>query len=128
MTETAAPAAVETAPTAAPTVPKIVREVANGVTKPADGTVTGRVWAISSELSGALGKPVPRKDVMEKGGAEGINPATIATQYGKWRVFHGLKGVITTEPKPLKEKKVKAPKAAPAAAATEGAAVEGAAE
>lgn len=71
--------------------PKIQMPHQNGVTRPKDGTATGRVWAIADELSNALGKPVPRKAVMEKGQAEGINPATIATQYGKWRRFHGLK-------------------------------------
>lgn len=103
-------------PVAAPTettkAPKVVREPLpkqNGVTRPKDGTATGRVWAISDELSAAAGKPAARKDVINKGVAEGINPATLATQYGKWRRFHGL----------LREVKVAAPAAAaPAADAT----------
>lgn len=80
---------------------------AHGVTRPADGTATGRVWAIADELSKAAGKPIGRGEVMTKGTAEGLNSATIATQYGKWRVFNGLKGVVTTEPKPPKEPKAK---------------------
>lgn len=131
MTETAT-AEQTAAPAAAAPAPKVERLIANGVTRPADRTVTGRVWAISDELSKAAGKPIPRKDVMEKAGAEGLNPATIATQYGKWRVYNGLKGVVTTEPKPPKPAKApKAPKAgatAPAAGAAEAAAIEGAAQ
>jgi hypothetical protein len=98
------------APTAAVAVPKAVREPLpkqNGVTRPKDGTATGRVWAISDELSAAAGKPAARKDVIAKGVAEGINPATLATQYGKWRRFFGLQ----------KEVKVAAPAAAAPAAA-----------
>jgi hypothetical protein len=112
----AAPAA-EAKPAAAPKIK------AHGVTRPAAGTKTGRVWEISDELSKAAGKPIPRKDVMEKGEKEGINPATIATQYGKWRVFNGLKGVVTIEPKPPKAPKTpKAPAAGAEAPVVEGAA------
>lgn len=110
--------------------PKVERIQANGVTRPADGTVTGRVWEISDRLSKALGKPVPRADVMKEAVEGGINSATVATQYGKWRVFNGLKGVVTTEPKPPKEKKAKGPKTTvkndtAAAAAAEASTVEG---
>jgi len=87
--------------------PKVVREPLpkqNGVTRPKAGTQTGRVWAISDELSAAAGKPAARKDVINKGVAEGINPATLATQYGKWRRFFGL----------IKEPKAVAPAAAAA--------------
>lgn len=62
----------------------------NGVTRPKDGTKTGRVWEIADELSAQQGSPAPRGDVMKAGEAEGLNPATIATQYGRWRKFHGL--------------------------------------
>ena len=61
----------------------------NGVTRPKTGAKTGRVWEISDELSTSDG-PAARKDVMAAGEAEGLNSATIATQYGRWRKFHGL--------------------------------------
>jgi hypothetical protein len=63
---------------------------ANGITRPKDGTLTGRVWAIADELSEAAGEPISRGAVMTKAEAEGLNKATIATQYGRWRQFHGL--------------------------------------
>lgn len=69
----------------------------NGVTRPRSGTATGRVWEIADALSGEAGKPVPRGDVMKAGEAEGLNSATIATQYGRWRKFHGL-GRYSAEP------------------------------
>jgi hypothetical protein len=68
----------------------------NGVTRPRSGTATGRVWEIADSLSQAAGKPVPRGDVMKAGEAEGLNSATIATQYGRWRKFHNL-GRYTAE-------------------------------
>lgn len=84
MTETAA---TETKEVKAPR-PKL--EQKNGVSRPKTGTKTGRVWEIADTLSAAAGKPAARKDVIEKGLAESINQATIATQYGRWRQFHGL--------------------------------------
>lgn len=64
----------------------------NGVTRPKDGTATGRVWAIADEISETTGSPAERKAVIEQVHAEGINTSTGATQYGKWRKFHGLIG------------------------------------
>ena len=68
----------------------VVKDSQNGVTRPKSGTKTGRIWEISDELSASQGKPVARKDVLEKAQAEGINVATAATQYGRWRKYHGL--------------------------------------
>ncbi len=70
-------------------VPAPKQPSANGVTRPKDGTKTGRVWAIADDLSTKAG-PASRKDVLQAGEAERLNPATIATQYGRWRKFYGL--------------------------------------
>lgn len=82
------------APAAAPKEkvekPKIVRVEQNGITRPLDGTKTARVWEIADSLSAAAGKPAERKDVLAAGVAESLNPATITTQHGRWREFHGL--------------------------------------
>lgn len=74
---------------------KIVRVVANGVTRPAPGTSTARIWEIADEISAAAKAPASRADVLKVAEAEGLNTATCATQYGRWRVFHGLKGLDT---------------------------------
>lgn len=63
----------------------------NGVTRPKPDTVTGRVWDICDELSKKAKAPAVRSDVMKACEEEGINKATVATQYGKWRKFNGLK-------------------------------------
>ena len=75
--------------------PKVAVEkiIQNGVTRPKEGTQTGRVWEISEAMSNALGAPVKRAEVIKAAEAEGINPSTTATQYGKWRKFHGLVAV-----------------------------------
>lgn len=113
-------AAAPTAPVAETKPPKAEKLIANGVTRPGAGTKTGRVWEIADELSKAAGKPIAREAVMTQAKAEEINEATTATQYGKWRVYNGLKGVSLTEPKPPKApkapKQTKAEKAAAAAA------------
>lgn len=70
----------------------VVKVTQNGVTRPKEGTTTGRVWAISDEVSANKGEPADRKTVIEQVVAEGINASTGATQYGKWRKFHGLIG------------------------------------
>lgn len=74
---------------AKPTVAKIEQ---NGITRPKDGTTTGRVWAIADEISAAKQRPAERSEVIEQVVAEKINSSTGATQYGKWRKFHGLVG------------------------------------
>jgi hypothetical protein len=79
-----------TPPAAAAQPAKPAQPKQNGVTRPSSGTSTGRVWEIADTLSKDLGKPAPRADVMKAFEAEGGNQATGATQYGRWRKFHGL--------------------------------------
>jgi hypothetical protein len=84
-TEAAAPAAKEEK-----TVVAKIQQ--NGVTRPKDGSTTGRVWAVADEISSKQQRPATRKEVIDQIHAEGINTSTGATQYGKWRKFHGLVG------------------------------------
>lgn len=71
---------------------EVVKDIQNGITRPKAGTKTGRVWEIADKQSEAAGKPAKRKDVLDQFVAEGGNVATGATQYGKWRKYHGLVG------------------------------------
>lgn len=81
--------------------PRPSLQEANGVTRPADPlSKTGQVWAMADKLSRDAGRPIERKAVMEALKAT-VNLATIATQYGKWRHFNGLKGVKIEAPKPV---------------------------
>jgi hypothetical protein len=77
----------------------VVKDEQHGVTRPKAGTKTGRIWEISDYLSQQEGKPVARKKVLEAAMAEDINAATAATQYGRWRKYHGL----GAEPKAVAE-------------------------
>ncbi len=96
----AAREAAKAAKEAAKEAAKVVRAVANGVTRPADGTSTARIWQIADEISAKAKAPASRADVLKVAEAEGLNTATCATQYGRWRVFNGLKGVdIQGKPK-----------------------------
>lgn len=108
-TDTTAAAAAPAAPKE-PKAPKVVRETQNGQTKPAEGTKTGRLWAIIDEISAQKGEPAPRKDVLERAEKEGFNLAMAASLYAHWRKFHGLVGRAAPG------------KAAPVAAADAGAA------
>lgn len=54
-------------------------------TKPKAGTATGRVWEIADTLYKEVGDVPNRNAVIELCIAEGINPATASTQYGKWK-------------------------------------------
>lgn len=76
--------------TVTPTTAVALKDIINGVTRPKAGTVTARVWEICSELSAIAGSPAERAKVIDVGISEGINAATIATQHGKWRKYHGL--------------------------------------
>lgn len=113
-TQTAAPAAPATEKPKKETKPKVELLKQNGATRPRPGSKTVRPWEIADELSRATGKPAVRKDVIEKATAEGISPATAATQYGRWRRYNGLE----------REKKVEAPVAQAAAPAASDVSVE----
>lgn len=104
--------------------PRPSLEEAHGVTRPADPlSKTGQVWAMADKLSRAAGRPIERKAVVDALKAT-INLATIATQYGKWRHFNGLKGVkieVPVDPAVVAAKEA-AKEAAKAAKAAEAAA------
>lgn len=68
----------------------VAKDEMNGVTRPKSGTKTGRVWDIADAQSQELGAPAQRKGVLDAAADEGINTATAATQYGRWRKYHGL--------------------------------------
>lgn len=82
--------------------PAAEKDTRNDVTRPKAGTKTGQVWEIADRISGELGEAAPRREVMEQGVAAGVNGSTVATQYGRWRKYHGL----VTPPRVAKVKPV----------------------
>lgn len=105
----AAPAAAK--PAKEPKV-KVERIVQNDVTRPKDGSVTGKVWDIADAISKKKGEPASRSEVMEQAEKDGINEATVATQFQRWRTFFGVERKVAAP----KEVKAKPAKAAPAKA------------
>ena len=95
--------------------PKIVRETQNGQTKPAEGTLTRKLWDIIDKISADTKAPATRKAVMEAAAAATppFNTAMSASLYSHWRKFHGLTGTAA----PGRTAKAEAP-AAPVAEGT----------
>jgi len=87
-----APAAPKSKPAKATKEPKAKRapqEQMNGVAIPREGTTSAAVWNVANKLS-AKGAPAERHAVMEACAKEGINEATVATQYQRWRIAHDV--------------------------------------
>lgn len=86
---------------AAPTAQTINKQ--NGIKRPDAGTTTGRLWDIADRISFELGKPAPRKSVVDEYMATvpNANQATANTQYARWVTYHGasdaLRALRTTE-------------------------------
>lgn len=68
----------------------------NGIRRPKDGTVIGKVWAILDNASGAKQAPATLADVKAEAEAAEINPATLRTQYARWRKHNGVAGRVAT--------------------------------
>lgn len=84
----------------------------NGVVRPKAGSVTEKPWLVADQISAETGAPAGRKEVISASVAQGINAATASTQYGRWRVFNGVKPApVEKKVKVAKPKKEKAPKA-----------------
>lgn len=76
---------------AAPKAKAEAREEQNGVTRPAPGTQSARVWEVADAISKKIRKPARRKDVIDVVcDQEGMNKATASTQFGRWRQFNSL--------------------------------------
>lgn len=105
-------AAPEAAEKPAPT-PRVKAPEQNGVSMPAAGTKTGRVWEIATSLSEQLQRPALRDEVMSVAEDEGLAKGTIATQYGKWCTFYGVSAdqrkAVRAENKPAPAEKSEAP-------------------
>ena len=78
-------------PTPAPRNTRVAQEKKGPPTqgpRPKPGSVTGRVWDIADEVVGAMPDAdykAWRAETIQRAVAEGINPATVQVQYGKWK-------------------------------------------
>lgn len=81
------------APQAAIKAPRADKNARNGITRPADGTITGKVWAAADAISISQGgTPATVAAVKAHPITAGINDHTVKTQYARWRQFNGVKG------------------------------------
>jgi hypothetical protein len=74
-----------------------------GVTQPKEGTKTRRVWDIADALSKEKGAPVAIAELQPVAAKEGLNDATIRTQYARWKGFHGVFGSVPKAAAPAAE-------------------------
>ena len=73
-------------------IEKPAKDEINGIVRPSLKTITGRIWNLSDTISRKFSRPALRREVLEACKDEAINPATVATQYGRWRKYNGLTG------------------------------------
>lgn len=94
--------------------------IQNDIRRPRPGTQCAQLWDAYDSASTEKQAPVAIGDIMEHLLSQGFNPATIRTQYARWRQFHGVTGRIESsvaaEAKAAREAE-KARKAAEAAEA-----------
>jgi len=65
----------------------------NGITRPAAGTVTGKVWAEADAITVKHGRPATIAEL--KVMLPQINLHTVKTQYARWRQFNDVKGRVS---------------------------------
>lgn len=75
--------------------------VKNDVRRPKPETVCGRCWAVYDQLSNERGSPAAIADAKAVLEAQGINEATIRTQYAHWRKFNEVSGRIESVNAPV---------------------------
>lgn len=68
----------------------------NGIKRPDAGSITGKLWDIADAISESLGRPAPRKDVVERylKDVPNANQATANTQYARWVSYHGVSEIL----------------------------------
>lgn len=68
----------------------------NGVTRPGENTLCGKIWAAADELSAASKSVASIAALKDHAATKGVNDHTIKTQYARWRLFNGIKGRMPT--------------------------------
>jgi hypothetical protein len=71
---------------------KAEKKMMNGVVRPADNTVCGKIWATADAISVATHGVCPIAALKEHKDVHGVNDHTVKTQYAKWRKYNGVSG------------------------------------
>jgi cobalamin biosynthesis Mg chelatase CobN len=75
----------------------------NGVRRPKPETTCGKCWAEYDRLASERGGVAAIGDAKPALEAQGINEATIRTQYAHWRKFNGITGRVESVAKPVEQ-------------------------
>jgi len=68
------------------------RDEQNGVKRPSVGSKCRFVWDLCDAMLNINGNPPSHSAVKSDKSAKDLNPATVRTQYARWRKFNGLTG------------------------------------
>lgn len=79
-----------------PSVPKAAstKVQQHGITRPGEGTVTGKVWTAADRLTTQRGNYASIAELKVDASLIGVNDHTIKTQYARWRAFNGVTGRV----------------------------------
>lgn len=81
------------APELIPAKQRAAKQQVNGITRPAEGTETGKVWATADAISASqAGHPAQIAQMKAHPNMKGMNDHTLKTQYARWRSYNGVKG------------------------------------
>jgi hypothetical protein len=81
----------------------------NGISQPKPGGDCAAIWNIASTITAQKKRTATRAEVMEAALKKEFAEGTVATQYQRWKKFHGISGRVSDGSKPAAKKAVKAP-------------------
>jgi hypothetical protein len=94
--------------------PRVERQQKNGLTRPAAGTTTGKIWDLADKLSADNnGTPVAIGTLRQHPDMRQVNDHTLKTQFARWRTYHGIKGRAPAQPEPAPQPNRRATDAQP---------------
>lgn len=88
-------------------VTKPARLRKNGQTRPEAGTKTGKIWDIADRITAETNVVATKEEVWAEyqTKVDGPAEATVATQYGRWVIFHGYQEQVKAARKAAKDAK-----------------------
>jgi hypothetical protein len=72
--------------------PKADKKMSNGVVRPGESTLCGKIWATADAISAATHGICAVAALKAHPAMHGVNDHTVKTQYSKWRAFNGVVG------------------------------------
>lgn len=82
--------------------PRAEREQQHGITRPAQNTKCGLIWAAADQITAETDSPCTIGALRSHPDVANVNEHTIRTQYARWRQYNGISGRLAT-PAPAAE-------------------------